>query len=154
MTTPTAEVIAQGTLTTILSTEMNSLATASYSSLGGAITNAQATANLNGYMYWDILLNLAAYTGTPAASSSVNLWFIPAVDGTNYDNSGTTISIAPNVIIPVDALASGPYQRSILGVLAPVGIVKPICYQNTGLTFAASGNTIKIRPTTVQAPSV
>lgn len=155
MSTPTLETLAQGTLTTLLSTELNSVASASFSSLGSAFNNVQATSNFNGYPLIDVLLNLAAYSGTPTAGAAIYLWFIMAVDGTNYDNSGSTITQPPDVIIPWDALASGPYQRTVRGILAPIGNFKAIAQNvGSGVSLASSGNTIKIRPTTMQIPSV
>lgn len=152
MAATTANLIAQGTLTTLLSTELNSLASGSYATLGAAFNNVFATANFNGYFLADVMLNLAIYTGTPAAGSYIGMWFVPAIDGTNYDNSGSTISVGPDVIIPVDALASGPYQRTIRNIWLPCGNFKTLAQNNgLGLALAASGNTIKIRPVSVQA---
>lgn len=147
----TVNLVAQSTLTTLLSTELNSLGNNAYSALGGVINNVFATTNLQGYPLADIKLNLAAYTGTPVAGSYVAVWFIQAIDGAAYDNSGTTISVGPDVFIPVDALASGPYQRTVTCKL-PVGLFKTLAYNNgTGITFAASGNSISIRPKSYQS---
>jgi len=147
----TVNLIAQGTLTTLLSTELNSVGNNAYSTLGAAFNNVFATLNFQGYPLADIMLNLAAYTGTPVVGSYIGVWFIPAIDGANYDNAGTTISVGPDAIIPVDALASGPYQRTITCKL-PFGLFKTLAYNNgTGITLAASANTIKIRPKSYQS---
>lgn len=154
MAATTVNLIAQATLTTLLSTELNSLAKNTYSPLGPAFNNVFATTNFNGYILADLMLNLAAYTGTPTAGSYLGLWFIPAIDGTNYDNSGTTISIGADVLIPIDALASGPYQRTIRTKNFPVGQFKTLAYYSdsgTGITFAATGNTVKVRPVSFQS---
>lgn len=152
MAATTANLIAQSTLTTLLSTELNSLASGSFSSLGAANNNVFATANFNGYFLADLMLNLAAYTGTPAAGAYFGVYFIPAIDGTNYDNSGSTIAIGPDVIIPVDALASGPLQRTVRNIWVPCGEFKTIAQSvGLGLGLAPSGNTIKIRPVSMQA---
>lgn len=152
MAATTANLIAQGTLTTLLDTQLNSLASNAYSSVGSAFNNVFATANFNGYFLADVMLNLAAYTGTPASGSYIGIWFIPAIDGANYDNSGSTVSVGPNVYIPVDALASGPYQRTISNIWIPCGTFKTLSQNNgLGLALAASGNTIKIRPVSIQA---
>ena len=152
MAATTENLIAQGTLTTLLSTELNSLASGSYSSLGSAFNNVFATSNLNGYFLADVMLNLAAYTGTPTAGSYFGVWFIPAIDGSNYDTNGSTISVGPDVIIPLDALASGPYQRTIRNIWLPCGLFKTLGQNNgSGITFAASGNTVKVRPVSLQS---
>lgn len=151
MAASTVNLIAQGTLTTLLSTELNSLASGSYSSLSSAFNNVVATANLNGYFLADVMLNLAAYTGTPTAGSYISVRFISAIDGTNYDNSGSTVSVGPDVIIPVDALASGPYQRTMRNIWLPCGLFKALAHNNgTGIALASSGNTIKVRPVSLQ----
>lgn len=151
MAAVTANLIAQGTLTTLLDTQLNSLASNAYSGVGSAFNNVFATANFNGYFLADVMLNLAAYTGTPTAGSYIGVWFIPAADGTNYDTSGSTISVGPDVIIPVDALASGPYQRTMRNIWLPCGQFKTLAQNNgTGIALAASGNTIKVRPVSMQ----
>lgn len=152
MAATTANLIAQGTLTTLLSTELNSLASGGFSSLGAANNNVFATSNFNGYFLADLMLNLAAYTGTPTAGAYFGVWFIPAIDGSVYDNSGSTISVGPNAIIPVDALASGPYQRTVSNIWVPCGEFKTLAQSvGMGIAAAASGNTIKIRPVSLQS---
>lgn len=141
---------AQPTPTQILGTELNGLANNAFTALGGAINNVYATANFQGFPYADVILNLAAYSGTPTAGSYLALWFIQAANGSNYDNSGSTISIAPNVLIPLDALASGPYQRTVQCKL-PVGLWKPMAQNvGSGITLAASGNTVVVVPKSYQ----
>lgn len=157
MTATTVNLIAQTTLTTLLSTELNSLAKNTYTSLSGSSFNnifTGGTINFNGYIVADVMLNLAAYTGTPTAGSYFGVWFIPAIDGSVYDNSGSTISVGPDVIIPIDALASGPYQRTVRTKNMPVGVFKVLGYYSdsgTGITFAATSNTLKIRPVSYQS---
>lgn len=152
MAATTANLIAQGTLTTLLSTELNSLASGGFSSLGAANNNVFATANFNGYFLADLMLNLAGYTGTPSVGAYFGVYFIQAIDGTGYDTSGSTISVGPNVMIPVDALASGPYQRTISNIWVPCGEFKTMGQSvGMGIATAASGNTIKIRPVSLQA---
>lgn len=154
MAATTVNWIAQTSLTTLLSAELNSLAKNTYCTLGSAFNNVFATTNFNGYIYADVMLNLAAYSGTPTAGSYLGVWFIPAIDGTNYDTSGSTISVGPDIIIPIDALVSGPYQRTVRTKNFPVGQFKTLAYYSdsgTGITFAASGNTVKVRPVSFQS---
>ena len=155
MAATTANLIAQGTPTTLLSTELNSLASGGFSSLGAAQNNVFVAGTPNGfdgYILADVVLDLAAYTGTPTAGAYFALWFIPAIDGTDYDTGGSTISVGPDVLIPVDALASGPYQRTMRDVRIPVGKFKPLAQSvGMGIAIAASGNTIKIVPKSWQS---
>lgn len=154
MALTTVNLIAQGTLTTLLGAELNGVVNNGFSALGAAFNNifSGGSANFAGYILGDIKLNLAIYTGTPVAGSYIGVWFIPAIDGAAYDNSGTTISVGPDVIIPVDALASGPYQRTIRNIKLPCGLFKTIAQNNgTGITLAAASNTIMVRPTSYQS---
>jgi hypothetical protein len=147
----TLEQIEQGTAVSLLTTELNSLATATMSAAGTAVNNVQATSNLNGYVWGKVEVVLAAYTGTPTASTAINIWFLLSVDGTNYEDGSNTVTPArmPDVVVPVRAVASGP-QRIIVQCLIPVGLFKPIAQNTIGLTLAASGNTVKILANTYQ----
>jgi hypothetical protein len=145
------EMIEQSTATTLLSTELNSLANGSNSSAGTARNNVQATANFNGYTRAKIELYLAAYSGTPSANTSVNVWFLRTVDGTNYEDGSSSVTPArnPDVVMPVNATASGP-QRIVRECFLPVGLFQPIAKNVIGIALAASGNTLKILPNTDQ----
>lgn len=147
----TLEQIEQSTATTLLSTEFNSLANGSNTSAGSAVNNVQATANLNGYTRAKIELYLAAYSGTPSANTSINVWFLRTVDGTNYEDGSSSVTPArnPDVVIPVNATASGP-QRIIRECFLPVGSFKPLAKNTIGISLAGSGNTLKILPNTDQ----
>jgi hypothetical protein len=147
----TLEQIEQSTATTLLSTEFNSLANGSNTSAGSAVNNVQATANLNGYTRAKIELYLAAYSGTPSANTSINVWFLRTVDGTNYEDGSSSVAPArnPDVVIPVNATASGP-QRIIRECFLPVGSFKPLAKNTIGISLAGSGNTLKILPNTDQ----
>lgn len=153
----TLQMLEQGTAVSLLTTELNSLAnnTNVVSSVGGSsgvFDNVQATSNLNAYVRAKVELVLAAYTGTPTASSAVYLWFLKNIDGSNYEDGGSSVTPArnPDAVIPVSATASGP-QRVIVECWVPVGLFKVLARNaGTGITFAASGNTVKVKLNTDQ----
>lgn len=147
----TLEQLEQGTTVSLLTTELNALANNSTTAAGTAINNVQATANLNGYVFGKVELVLAAYTGTPTVSTSINVWFLLTTDGTNYEDGSNTVvpARAPDVVIPVRAVASGP-QRIIVQCLVPVGLFKALAQNTTGLTLAATSNTLTLRANTYQ----
>lgn len=152
MPATTSNLIAQGALTTVLGAELNSLASGAFATLGAAFSNAFGVANFGGYLLADVKLNLAAYSGTPTAGGYLALWFISAIDGANYDDAESTISSGPDAMIPIDAKAGGPYQRTVRGVYLPVGSFKCLAQNvGTGIAFAASGNTVILRPTSFQS---
>ena len=141
----TLKQIEQATAITLLSTELNALANNTMCAAGSAVANTVGTSNTDGYVRAKIELVLAAYTGTPTASSAIYLWFLKEIDGTNYEDGSATLTPArnPDVVIPVGAVASGP-QRVTVECWVPVGTWKPIAKNvGTGIALAASGNTIK-----------
>jgi hypothetical protein len=142
----TLKMVEQGTAVSLLTTELNSLANNTMCAAGSAVTNAIGTSNTDGYVRGKLELVLAAYSGTPTAGSSFDVWFLKTVDGTNYEDGSSSVTPPrnPDVVVPVRAVASGG-QRVIVECWVPVGLFKPIGRNNgTGLTLAASGNTVKI----------
>lgn len=137
----------QGTAVSLLTTELNSLANNSNANVGSVVDNVVGGTNLDGYVRGKVELVLAAYSGTPTVSSAIYLWFLKAIDGgTNYEDGSSSVTPArqPDVVIPVGAIASGP-QRVIVECWMPVGVFKALARNaGTGITLAASGNTIKV----------
>lgn len=136
----------QGTAVTLLSTELNSVPNNTMSSTSSAFTNTQGTSNWDGYQRGKLELYLATYSGTPTAGTGFSVWFLKTLDGTNYEEgvAGNTPARRPDVVLPLRALASGP-QRVTVECFVPVGTIKVIAKNDgTGLTFAASGNTLKL----------
>ena len=155
----TIQEFALGTVATLLSTELNSLASSAgltagaISSVGGAsglFNNVTGGAGLGGYTLGQFELRLAAPAGVLTAGSGAFLWFLTSVDGTNYEDGSATVIPArkPDVILPVRAVSTA--QRVI--VVAPLvpGSWYVLVGQTTGQTWAASGNTIKVTPLTYQ----
>lgn len=153
MTATTLNLIEQSAVS-LLTTEMNTLGTNAMSSAGGAINNVFATSGWLGYVMGKLALNLAAYSGTPNAGSTINGWFLLSPDGgTTYEDGSSSIqpARAPDFIIPVRAVASGPQLIIIDRVRFPVGNFKPIVLNNNlGLSLASTGNTLKALPSSFQ----
>lgn len=155
MTTTTIEQIQQGTATDLLTTELNSLATNTFATLGAAVNNVQATSNFNGYPFGEFQLTLAAYTGTPSAGAALYVWWLRSIDGgSNYETANTSIARAPDLIIPISPIASGPqicYPPSGDWRL-PAGLFKPYAKSvGVGLTLASSGNKLTVLPRSLQS---
>ncbi len=150
MAATTVELIEQGTATDVLTTELNSLASASSTAAGTAFNNAQATANFNGYPYASVQFTMASYTGTPAAGSALYVWFLKSIDGgTTYED--TAGARAPDVIIPIAQTGSGPQKVTVQNVPIPVGYFKAQAKNvNTGVTLNGSGNKVTLLPNTMQ----
>lgn len=156
----TWDLTAQGSQTNLLTTELNSLASSSgltagaISSVGGAsgaFTNIQGTAGLGGWQFGLFELNLAAPAGALTAGTAAYVWFVKSIDGSNYgDGSATVIPArAPDIIIPVRAVSTAQRPDAQIFQLPP-GTWFVVIAQNTGQTWAASGNTFRVLPLTQQ----
>ena len=130
---------------TALSTGLNSLADATWASLSSAIDNSTSK-----YMMMDIevVLASAAFTG---ADSAVEIYVVPSVDDTNYptfQESGTADEQENNqyYVGSVTTTGATAAQRMVLrNVACPNGLFKIGIRNQTGVAFAASGNTVKYR---------
>jgi len=129
-----------GTITTSLDTGLNSLAD-SANALGTEIDNAT-----DQNMYADFQLT-AAYSVAPSAGGYVSLYFIQALDGTNYaDGDGSTDPPASAMVgnWPLRA-ATGTQVHTLRHVLQPATKYKPLVINEAGQAMVASGNTVKFR---------
>lgn len=153
----TVEKYLLGTTVTLLSTELNSLAS---SATAGAISSVGGTSGLfnntvggggfDGSTLGLFELNLAAPAGTLTANTAANLWFLSTVDGTNYEDGSATVipARAPDLVIPVRAVSTA--QRLQRRARLPQGNWFVVIQHVTGQTWGASGNTLKVQPCTFE----
>lgn len=148
-----------GSVTTLMTTELNSLASSSgltagaISSVGGSsgvFNNIQAGGGLGGFRYGLFELVLGAPGGTLTAGTGAYIWFLTDVDGTDYEDGSASVIPArnPNLIIPVRAVSTA--QRITVQAQMPPNTWYVLLAQNTGQTWASSGNTLKVLPVTNQ----
>lgn len=130
------------TITSVMTTELNSLAnnTRAISSAKGADATA---ADLLGD--WELVVT---YGTNPTVDTLIDLYLIRSADGTNYQDGDASIRPTTNSYagsFQVRAVTTA--QRLIIpDVPMPPGLYKAVIYNNgTGQTFAASGNTLKVR---------
>jgi hypothetical protein len=143
MATTTTQV--SGTIQSLLTTELNSLANNSLA-IGSAITLTST-----GYLLGEVEL-VVTYGTNPTASTGCSIWFLRDIDGTNYEDGGTSLTPAraPDLVIPV--LVSTSAQRITRRCLLPPGTFKALLKNDgTGQALAASGNTLKVLPLTYQS---
>lgn len=134
------------TLTSVLTTELNSLA-------NNAISNASATiidntTNLD--LFADFEANVT-FALAPTAGTSLDLYLVPSIDGTNYEDGGQTASN----VQPSTAYYAGSFivravttaqKIAIQGVrLGPNKFEAVLVNNTTGQALAASGNTVGYR---------
>lgn len=143
-----------GSITTIGSTEWNSLAAGS-GALGTEYDNGN-TSNL----YIEAMFELNVdFVSAPAANGYVDLYLIPAPDGSNYDDNTTGASeyAPPSCFVGTFAIqATNNAQKVPLG-LALAGPIKlppckfkPFLINNTNQAFPLSGSTLKMLPSRYQ----
>jgi hypothetical protein len=137
------------TIATVLTTELNSLATGSAASASSA-QGADATAA-------DLLLDFELLTGgsiTPGTNPRADLYLIRAADGTNYEDSttGASESLPPDAFVGsfVPTSGAGTKRMVLRDRPAPPGLWKAIVLNELGVSLAASGNTLKVRPHSYQ----
>jgi hypothetical protein len=152
---PVVEKYVLGTTTTLLSTELNSLAS---SATAGAISSVGGTSGLfnntvggggfDGYPWGRYELVLAAPAGTLTAGTAVLIWFLGNVDGTNPEDGSATVipSRPPDLVIPVRAVSTA--QRITRIAKLPPGNWYALLSHATGQAWGASGNTLKVSPFT------
>ena len=144
----TTEKYLLGSQTTLLSTGLNSLANDALA-ISSAFDNTQGQAG-DGYTLCDLEL-VVTYGTAPTANTGVSVWFLGSQDGTNYEDGGTSVTPARMADVVLPLLASTSAQRIVQRVVLPAGLLKVLAKNDgTGQAMAASGNTLKIRPITLQ----
>jgi hypothetical protein len=144
------EAFLQGTIATLLSTGMDSLANNALVA-GSAYDNTQGGSGGLGYVLGEFEL-VVTFGTAPSANSVIALWLLSRPDGTNYEDGGASLTPAraPDVTFPIRAVTTA--QRVV--IIAPLrpGLFTPLVKNDaTGQAFAASGNTVKVRPLTFEA---
>lgn len=126
-----------------LTTELNSLATATATVASAAIDN---TSNLD--LYHDLTLTIATMGVARSAGATVSVYLIPALDGSNYDDTNSTTAELV-AVFSLDA-ATTARQSTRRDVPVPPGLFKYFAVNNTGQTLAASGNLVEYRAHSIE----
>ena len=129
-----------GTLTTILSTELNALASAARS-ISAAIANATATDR-----WMDLELNVT-FGVAPSAGGYVGVYIVPSLDGTNYSDGDASIVPPATMFVgsfPVRAVTTAQKVHIKQVPLQPLNF-KVVVDNQSGQAFPATGSTVKYR---------
>ena len=136
-----------------MTSELNSLASSSGLTAGKISSSYQQNnqgGGLGGYEQGIFELYLSSMLGPATAGSGAYVWFINEVDGTDYEDGGTSVIPArkPDLIFPLRAVST--VQR--IDVVAPLPLNMWYCLmaQNSGQNFASITNTLKVLPFTNQ----
>lgn len=138
----TIQLAAYRGVSTVLSTELNSLAATTGKAVSAALDNGT---NLD---LFDDLELAVDFVTAPTAGSVIELYVLPSVDGTNYPDGDT--SIVPQASLYVGGFvvrSTTAAQRMVLrGVALPPGLFKYLLQNTTNQAFPASGSTLKRNP--------
>ena len=134
---------APGTLTTVLSTGLNSLANNTMSAVSSTYANQT---NLD--LYADIEVVLASLS--PTAGAFVSIYVLEAVDGTNFPaQSDADLRLTTSqllVSIPVGTTAATAQRVTARNILLPPATIQFKLDNQTGVALNAAGNTVKVLP--------
>lgn len=91
------------------------------------------------FAHWDLYVRFAS---APSAGSPVDLYLVPAVDGTNYaDGSDSVDPPASTYVGTFDVSAVSTQQRRVLLMVAlPNVLFKPLLINNAGQAFTNTDN--------------
>jgi hypothetical protein len=127
-----------------LTTELNSLAAGSYCAASGAIDNSTS---LDPY---DDLVLTVTFASAPTVNTPIDIYLIPAIDGTNYLDSGTPARNLWVGCFLVQAVTTAQRLGS-RGIPLPPGLFKYVLRNGTNQAFPASGSVMPRRPGRQQA---
>jgi hypothetical protein len=128
-------------ITSVLTTELNSLGIGGFSALGSAYDNST-----NLFLYALFQLDVT-YASAPTVDTTVDLFIVPAPDGTHY-NYGSSSDASQNFgMCSFNLVASTSQQLiSCWGIPLPPTLFKVQVWNNTNRAMPASGNTVKMIP--------
>lgn len=129
--------VAPEAIATALTTELNSLANGGLCTASSAIDNETDL-----YEYVEVELALASLN--PTGSPYLLLYLVKSVDGTNYEDSNTTMSHQVVATLPV-ATGSATKRVCVGNILIPPCKFKLAVQNQTNVTLAAASNTVKYR---------
>src|SRR5262245_33662488 len=127
---------APSSTTSVLTTEPNSLGNNTLSALGPAYDN-----NANKDVYADFELVLGSLT--PSSGGYITLYAALAVDGSNYGDAKRESVQQLIGVFNLDTSASAK-RSSLRTIMIPPDLIKFYLDNQSGVSLAASGNTVKI----------
>jgi len=132
----------RGSIATVLSVELNSLAD-NTNAISGEIDNS-----VDLCVFDDVEISVASVVSAFDAGSVVELFMIEAVDDINFADGDSTLDPASKTLVGVLRLRSETVaQRHVVrSVKLPPTKFKYLIQQKTGQTWASSGNTLKRLP--------
>ena len=139
----------------LLTTELNSLANGSVAISSGAMTPGSTTNLTSGVMYGDLWFTLGSSSSALVSGSFVAVYFLPAINGSNYPKQSSTNFAKPNYLVGYiylypATLSSEVIREGILNVPIPNVPFKVILENHFGVALPSSGNTLDLYPQFIQ----
>lgn len=133
-------------IVSVMTTELNSLGSTSWAISGAMGSDATTAAELLG----DFELYLASLT--PTGTPFVDLYLIRAADGTNYQDPNSAAQPPQSAYVGSFETTTGAGAKRIVlpDIPLPPGLFKAVVKNNTNVSLASSGNTLKFRPHSLQ----
>lgn len=121
----------------LLTTELNTLSNGSFATAGSAYDNTDKD-------FWGDFELVADAAGNFTGGATCDLYFITAIDGTNYAGTGGPPpgAFAGSFVMQ----AEHPGRYILRGIPLPPCKFKAYFKNGSGQNFAASGNTLKMLP--------
>lgn len=151
-----------GSLLTLMSTELNALANgiSAVSSVGGSSGVFSQSSIANAITGMVSFQSGGAFT--PTAGAALYGWFLRSPDGgTTFEKTVTSstavppLARAPDFVIPLDAVAYASNDIALSQDDDRTALAAPSCkvviWNLAGATLPATGNTISVGPTAIQA---
>jgi predicted phage gp36 major capsid-like protein len=121
------------------------------------ILSSAITITNTGYTFAECQIFVNSFSGTVTANTAISVWLLTEVDGTNYDDGGTSVTPArlPDIVFPLRAVSTA--QRvGVKNVQVPAGLFKALVKNDgTGVTMQGSTGgvpwTLKCVPQTTQS---
>lgn len=134
-------------VTTVISTGLDALAATTGKAISSAIDNST---DLD--LFDDLELSVDFVTA-PTAGTVVEVYLLPAVDGTNYPDGST--SVLPQAGLFVGGFVvrndTAAQRMALRGIALPPGSFKYLVQNTTNQAFPASGSTLKRNPYQLQS---
>lgn len=130
---------ALGSQTSVLTTELNSLATVTYCAAGAAFDNSAGPC-------WGRLELNVTYGSAPAAGGFVTIFLIPSADGTNYGDGGGSVVPGQELILWQFSIRAVTTAQKVVSLDLPIpaGKFKVVAYNGGSTAMPSSGSTVKL----------
>lgn len=140
-----------GSVLTLLSTEMNSLASGSVAaSTVGGTSGVFSNSDTSQAIWAEVFANLGTAGGACAAGGNISGWFLSSSNGSTFEPTSAAPARAPDFIVPLPQTTLNATYKAMGLVRVPALKFKVLVQNNCGNAFAASANTITLAPTAVQ----